>query len=266
VGQSCLAGPPGCGAVCTSVTANAWVTPDNALNPGTVLTPVPGQAVTINGAAPADPGLGSLPSSADACLSGNLQYQYCRDGDPLGDGPNPADGDCDDPWDLILRGWTENSVITVAPQATAGYTMEVRCSTLPSCKSSELVNVSVTCPDSANALGLKAIRWPTKNTIEWSGAPLVVDIWFSAEYSNASSLASYAGNRSNNQGPQTSINAAALTPSPGRVIGVLVKADGNLNTIPNGYFCNSVTWRSGGAAEIPWTGPAGDDRDATIGN
>jgi hypothetical protein len=266
-GQSCLAGPPGCGDVCTSVTPNAWVTPDKVLNPGTVATPVPGQAVTINGAAPADPGLGSLPSSADACLSGNLQYRFCRDGDPLGDGPNPANGDCDDPEDLILRSWTENSVITVAPQATAGYTMEVRCSALPSCKSAELVNISVTCPNADNALGLKALRWPDNNTIEWSGAPLVVDVWFSDEYTNSASLAGYSGSRSNNQGPTTSVDATGLNPSANSVIAILVKADGPLNTIPVGYYCNSVTWRSGGTAEIPVVvGPFGPDRDASIGN
>jgi hypothetical protein len=48
-----------------------------------------------------------------------------------------------------------------------------------------------------------------------------------------------------------SISVAADSVSPGNVIGYLVKADGVLNTIPVDYFCNSVTWRSGGTAEIP---------------
>ena len=268
VGQSCVKpggnpNPPGCGTTCTTVTPNAWVTPAMFLNPGTVTTPVPGQAVTINGAAPPDALSGALPSSADSCLSGNLQYQFCRDGDPLGDGPNPGDGDCDDPWDLILRSWTENSVITVAPQATADYTMEVRCSTLTSCAASEQTTISVTCPNSDNALGLKAVRFPNPSTMEWSGAPLDVDVWTSSQYTNSSSLASYTGTPffvANT----TSVSTAALNPSPNNVIAILVKADGALNTIPSGlgYFCNSVTWRSGGSAEVPESAPG---RDASIG-
>jgi hypothetical protein len=255
--------PPGCGEICTTVTANAWVTPADSLNPGTVTTPVPGQIVTINGAQPADPESGSLPSSADSCLSGNLQYQFCRDGDPLGEGPNPGDGDCDDPWDLILRSWTENSVITVAPQATADYTMQVRCSTKTDCAQSHKTTVSVTCPGSDNALGLKAVRFPDKNTLAWSGAPLDVDVWTSSQYTNASSLATYPGTPffvANT----TTVNVGALNPAANNVIAILVKADGALNTTPDGlgYFCNSVTWRSGGAAEVPESAPG---RDATIG-
>jgi hypothetical protein len=206
--------------------------------------------VTINGAAAPDPVTGALPSTSDSCLSGNLQYQFCRDGDPLGDGPNPPDADCDDPWDLILRSWTENSVITVAPQATAGYTMEVRCSTATDCKSTELVNIAVTCPNAPNALGLKAMRWIDKDTLEWSGAPLVVDFWISVEFSNSSGLVNYPGTTGTSPGPVASFDFSTLTPSPNTVVAVLVMADLPLNTIPVNFYCNSATWRSGGESEI----------------
>ena len=141
--------------------------------------------------------------------------------------------------------------------------MEVRCSTLTSCAASEQTTISVTCPNSDNALGLKAVRFPNPSTMEWSGAPLDVDVWTSSQYTNSSSLASYTGTPffvANT----TSVSTAALNPSPNNVIAILVKADGALNTIPSGlgYFCNSVTWRSGGSAEVPESAPG---RDASIG-
>ena len=265
VGQTCLPIPPACGPVCSSVTANAWVTPAEALDPGLVVTPVPGQALTINGAAPPDPVTGALPSTADACLSGNLQYQFCRDGDPLGDGPNDPDGDCDDPWDLVLRGWTENSVITVAPQATVGFTMEVRCSTQRDCRDTAPIQIVVTCPGAANALGLKALRWADKNVLEWSGAPLRVDYWISNAFGNSLELANYPGTTAGSAGLVNSLELGTLFPEAGTVIAVLVKADGDLNTIASGYYCNSVTWRSGAASEIPESGfPGSAGRDNSI--
>ena len=85
---------------------------------------------------------------------------------------------------------------------------------------------------------------------------------------NSSGLANYPGTTFFLSGV-TSINLDALSPAPGQAIGILVKADGALNTIPLGFFCNSRTWRSGAASEIPESGFSGLTslgRDTSIGD
>jgi len=271
--QTCLPVPPACGAVCNVVTANAFVTPLGVINPGTVATAAPGQVLTLNGAAPIDVATGATPSSADACLSGNLQFQFCRDGDPLGGGPSIPDGDCLDPEDLLIRAWTENAVLTLAPRESAGYTMQVRCSTKQDCIDSEIVEVDVTCPGADNGLGLGSLfavfdEGDGQLRLGWRGSALDVDVWVSGGYTNTSALANYPGTTSSLSGVNA-VDLDVLAPGPGEAIGVLVKADGSLNTVPVGFFCNSRTWRSGGVSELPESGTSGIaslGRDASIGD
>jgi hypothetical protein len=266
--QSCTGPPPACGATCNVVTARAFVTPNEILNPGTIPTGAPGQVISINGAAATDISTGAEPSSSDACLSGNLQFQFCRDGDPLGGGPALPDGDCDDAEDLLIRSWTENALLTVAPQQSATYSMQVRCSTAQGCLDVESVFVDVECPGGQNALGLKEIFWTDKTTVAWQGGALDVDIWQSIDYTNTGSLDNYPGSFTDNQLGVTSF-AVPADPPLNNVQAILVKSNGPLNTVPVGFFCNSRTWRSGGASEInedgTFSGVSSLGRDSTLG-
>ena len=170
-GETCTGPPPECGPICTEVTANVFVEPDQVLNPGSVSTPAPGRVVSFNAAAPFDPETGAQPSSADACQGGVLQFRYCISGDPDGGGPGEPDADCEDSSvDAILRSWTTNPVFTAAPQSTASFVVEVRCSTAPECLDSEKVEVIVSCPGGVNALGLADIRASDRMTLVWSGS------------------------------------------------------------------------------------------------
>ena len=133
------------------------------------------------------------------------------------------------------------------------------------CTDTELTAVEVACPGSANALGLKALRWADKESLQWSGAPLVVDYWTSSPFGNAGELANYPGTLSTSAGLVNSLEFSSLSPESGSVVAILVKATGELNTVPTGFYCNSVTWRSGGLSEIPETGfPTSAGRDHSI--
>ena len=258
-GETCSGPPPECGPICTEVTANVFVEPDEVLNPGSVSTLAPGRLVNFNAAAPLDPETGAQPSSADACQGGVLQFRYCISGDPDGGGPGEPDADCEDPSvDAILRSWTTNPVFTAAPQSTASYVVEVRCSTAPDCLDSEKVEVIVSCPGGVNALGLADMRASDKMTLVWTGS-LDVD-WLRGSFVNSPDIGNYVPDFTDFTASTDTIPMTDV-PNPGMGHYYLVKADGELNTIPTGYFCNSRTWRSGGASE-----KAESARDAAFGD
>jgi hypothetical protein len=343
-GQGTCTGPAqGCGAGCTSVNARIVVetASETLTNPASIETAAPGQVVSFNAADPTDP------SVANACLSGTLQFRFCISGDPDGGGPGLPDADCDDDEDETLRGWTENPTYTDAPQTTAAYVTEVRCSTTQNCLDSQLIEVDVACPgkggSSVNSLGLADIRASEScqgganagdtcvdafdcdsgvcgNAIlTWSGEPLAVDTWTSVQMDNSDDLLGYTGTTTNSGVLVTSMVMGA-NPSSGFFKAYLVKANGptnhtntaierceetdvscditadcpgffcstsgapcvTVNDCPlfadtcdqeecfpvqvEGYFCNSVTWRSGGLAEIPEYPGTPPARDTTLLN
>lgn len=235
------------------MTAHVFVEPAGLLDPSSVTTAAPGQVVSFDAAR------GAGPSSADACLSGVLQFRFCASGDPDGGGQASADADCDDAGDAVLRSWTESPRLTLAPQTTAAYAVEARCSTAPGCREGRKVDVVVSCPGGVNALGLADIRAVSRTSLAWSGAALAVD-WLRGSFVGSSDIGRYDADFTMSSAAATSI-AMSGTPAPGSGYYYLVKADGPLNTVPLGLFCNSRSWRSGGASEIPE--PA---RDAAFGN
>jgi hypothetical protein len=146
--------------------------------------------------------------------------------------------------------------------------MQVRCSTQPDCLDAEIVNVEVICPGADNALGLASLfavfdSAENRMQLRWLGSPLDVDVWTSDTFTNSSQLASYPGTTSV-LADANAVDLDALSPPAGYAVGLLVKAEGALNTIPSGFYCNSRTWRSGGVSEIPETGGSG--RDTSIGD
>ncbi|GAG03643.1 unnamed protein product, partial [marine sediment metagenome] len=171
VGQDCTGPPEDCGPTCSAVTANVFVEPAGALNPSTVDVPAPRWPVSFNAAAD-DPDAGAVPSEADACHDGTLQFRFCFSADP--------DSDCDDPLDEILRGWTENAFLPLAPRVSGNYVVEARCSSDPLCRDARQIRIGVACPgEDANVLSLVQIRAVDKNTLSWFGDPLDIDVWSS---------------------------------------------------------------------------------------
>jgi hypothetical protein len=117
-------GLPGCGAACSTLTADLAADPPGALA-------APGQVVELS----------AVGSSADSCLNGTLQYRFCIDAD--------ADIACDGPADMLLRGWTDNPVLLQAPANNTDYVVEVRCSSAVTCADAASLTVSVNCPATA---------------------------------------------------------------------------------------------------------------------
>jgi hypothetical protein len=119
---------PGCGSNCTTATANVVATPDGVtVNPSSVSLPAPGQVVEFDAST----------STANACLSGFLQFRYLRDG-------------------VQVRGWSADPMFVTAPDENATFTAQVRCSTALGCVGQRNVPVIVGCP-SSGALA----RFPT---------------------------------------------------------------------------------------------------------
>ena len=120
------------------------------------------------------------------------------------------------------------------------------------------------CPGSETCTGIQ-------ERLRWLGSGLNVDVWTSSNYTSTTALANYPGTTFFLTGANE-VNLGALNPGPGQTIAVLVKADGALNTLPDGeygFFCNSRTWRSGGQFEIPEAGFSGltsFGRDTSIGD
>jgi len=101
------------------VTAALSATPD--------ATGSPGEPVTLDASA----------SVADVC-SGPLLYRFWVDGE--------ADGDLDGPWDVVLRDWTDDPALVLAPTYTQRFVVEVQCASRTSCSSQSATVVTVPCP------------------------------------------------------------------------------------------------------------------------
>ena len=115
-------GFPGCGTVCSTVTAALTADPPGGLT-------APGQVVELS----------AVDAVADRCTDGTLQYRFWVDGDLNGTGGDAAD--------TLLRSWTDNPVLVQAPVGTTGYVVDVRCSALTACDDSAPLTVHVTCPE-----------------------------------------------------------------------------------------------------------------------
>jgi hypothetical protein len=134
------------------------------INPDTtVITPIPcGACSSITPALVASPASSSGPgqivtldartTTVDRCLNGVVQYQFWIDGNG-----NAIVGDAGD---VLVRDWTDNSMLIDAPLVTTPYGLKTRCSTDTSCDSatsSMVLNVPVTCPSTAT-LSVASIR------------------------------------------------------------------------------------------------------------
>ena len=76
---------------------------------------IPGQKVELSAAE----------SFADSCIDGTLLYEFWIDGD--------QDNQVGGPIDVLLRGATDGSSLSVAPTETTNYCVKVTCSSDPSC-------------------------------------------------------------------------------------------------------------------------------------
>src|SRR6185503_12838585 len=94
---------PGCGPVCTAVTAGLSASPPT--------TGAPGQLAELDASS----------SFADRCTDGVLEFQFWADLN--------GNGILGDAGDHLLRGFTTDPVILQAPDRTTRYGVEVRCST-----------------------------------------------------------------------------------------------------------------------------------------
>jgi hypothetical protein len=128
-----------------------------------VITPIPcGACSAITPALVASPATSSGPgqivaldaktTTVDRCLNGVVQYQFWIDANG-----NAIVGDAGD---VLIRDWTDNSLLVDAPLVTTPYGLKTRCSTDTSCDSatsSTVVIVPVTCPSTAT-LSVASIR------------------------------------------------------------------------------------------------------------
>jgi hypothetical protein len=199
-----------CGILCNTV--NAVMTSD----PAGVLG-APGQVVELNAA-------GSL---ADRCVDGTLQYLYCADAN--------ANGTCEAA--EVLRSWTDNPSIVLAPTATTDYLVDVRCATAPGCHAYASKRVQVFCPSTGN-LGLY-ITASTKTALDFNAT-------YSYHYCEgaAGALAAYTCSASNHPataGPASSHSILMADPAPGTFNWQLFREPG---VKVSGAFCNvpGITW------------------------
>ena len=117
-----IGSPLACGA-CSAITPALAATPSSLGAPGSLVTVSAGN------------------STANACLSGVLQYQFWNNAD--------ENGTVGDLADVLLRDWTDNSAFVDAPLMTTQYAVKVRCSSDTSCDTAtnfSILTVSVTCP------------------------------------------------------------------------------------------------------------------------
>jgi hypothetical protein len=263
-GDVCAGPPPDCGANCTEAQLNIFVEPDGPLNPASVTTSEPDEQVTLNFRAPVDPQTGAEPSWVDACIDGGLEFRFCISGDPDGDGPLEPDADCDDPSDgggcaTCVPQWWVGWMLFPSPDVVTTYAVEMRCSSVPGCTDGRTIEIFVECPSgSPNTMGLREIRALDRQTLSWRG---VLDVdWLRGSFSSSAEIGNYDQDFTDVGSAVTSIPMTGDPPS-GAGYYYLVKADGPVNPFLVDYFCDTVTWRSGGDAES--TEPA---RNVAFGN
>jgi hypothetical protein len=292
-GQVCAGPPPDCGADCAEAQAHVFVEPDGPQNPESVTISgdpsigqcslsgrlcsitnpcllgegtcvYPDEGVSLNLRAPIDTQTGAEPSWVDVCIDGYLESRLCISGDPDGDGSGLPDADCDDSWDspycdACTIGWGSSFIHFVSPEALTTYAMEVRCSSVPECRDGRTLEVAVDCPGgNPNTFGLRAIRALDKATLTWHG-PLNVDS-LRGSFSSSAEIGDYVEDFRDVGSSVTSVPMVGDPPA-GAGYYYLVKADGTVSPFQPDYLCDSVTWRSGGAAEA--SEPA---RNAAFGN
>lgn len=174
------------------------------------------------------------------------------------------DADCDDAWDspycdVCNMNWGQHFIRYVSPEVVTTYAMEVRCSSVPDCRDGRTLEVVVDClSGNPNTLGLREIRAFNKLTLSWPG-PLDVD-WLRGSFSSSADIGDYVADFTDVASFASSIPMVGAPPA-GVGYYYLVKADGPVSPFQVNYFCDSVTWRSGGQAEK--TEPA---RNAAFGN
>jgi hypothetical protein len=199
-----------CGLICTSVTAAVTTDPVGVLS-------APGQAV----------GLSAADSLTGRCVDGVLQYQFCED----------LDGDeaCDD--GEVIRAWTDNPTIVLAPTASTDYLADVRCATDPSCHDVAKKRVQVFCPSTGN-LGLY-VTAATRTAIDFNGT----HSYHYCEGTQAG-MASYSCDFANypaTAGPATGHTLLSAEPAVGSFNYFLFREPGAKGP---GAYCNvpGITW------------------------
>ena len=189
-----------------------------------VSLPVPGQVINLSG----------LNATAiGGCNSGPLEYKFCRD--------DNGSGACD-PSDTLLRGFSDNPRLLTAPDVSATYLAEVRCSTdrdNAGCTSTLALGVTVGCPGGLGLMladkpapgsGSVDFRFPEARTIDV----------LTADAANSTALTPYASAFTNqlvtNTTTATFGDAAAVGSGTTRYY--IAKKDGP----PSNAFCNSADW------------------------
>ncbi len=191
---------PSCGAICNTVQA-VLVSSPSAL-------PAPGQVLTVS----------ALGSTADRCLDGALLFRFCIS----------ADDDCKDQGDAIVRSFTDNPSILVAPSATTHYAVDVRCSSAPTCQSSAGLTVQVLCPGAIQAI--PTVRAPSKLALSW-GQALPFDVARGVLDADRVELQTYTENLYlANQPAATSYSIAADSPAPNTGFWYLFRPPGPLGS------------------------------------
>ncbi len=238
VDNDSFAGMP-CGVVCNTVT------PSVTTSPSPPILPAPGQVLEIDASA----------SSADRCLAGTLQYRFCVS----------ADNDCHDPGDTILRSWSDNPVLVVAPGFDTSYAVEVRCSSLPTCIGRTRIDAVVDSPGSPNRIKFTTPFNPAspttgENTITWSiavpfafgegeslgsgGGQVLTGDWIKGDFTTPATIGLFV-EQSCDQTTGTGFDISAFgNPPPNSGFYFLAKRDGIAPMISSPQLINDITWRN----------------------
>jgi hypothetical protein len=196
----------GCGNTCDTVTPSLVADPAGA-------TAAPGQVVELS----------AVGASANRCSDGVLQFRFWED--------VSANGVFNAGVDNLVRDWSENAVLLVAPTTTTEYAAETRCSTLTTCAATATLTVPVTCPFGTIKLTADPVN---KGKFDWAGP---IDYAF-AEGNLGSLSSSYTTTASG-----TGLNGGTRT-VVGSSIWLLVRGDKAV-----GPLCNEGPgpWDGGGA-------------------
>ncbi len=227
---------PGCPAACSSLSASLAAVPTSSS--------VPGEPILLDASG----------STADSCPGGFL-YAFWHDRDD--------NGVLGDPLDKVLRSWTADPILAVAPYYTRRYAVEVVCSSPGSCtKSAADVRVTVPClvPE-FNSLRLRKWFCPGENCqfqVSWD-APAAVDLVRGDLDALRASGGDFQGTVvacENDSFYEVSYAGTPTDPDlvPGKGFYYLAREAG-----PN-YACSS-SWGTESPSELPG---AGGDRDADL--
>jgi hypothetical protein len=226
-------GLPGCGPICTGVTA--------ALSASPPATAAPGQVTELDASA----------SFTDRCADGLLQFRFWDD--------RNGNGELGDAGDLVLRTWSEDPIFTQAPNVTTRYGVEVRCSSLPSCLGAATALVTVPCPSTGNARVPfdQTLGFASKTQLAWTTSERV-DVVRGDLGALRSSAGQFNGTVDACLANDQTVSSITDATPPGAGSGkyYLVRPAG-----PTAYCNATPSWKTGAAAERPG---AGGDRDADI--